>query len=259
MTLERSPTRQQVAWREVLPGLLSVLGALLLWEGAVRLWNIAPWILPAPSAVARALLNDRATLLAHTQVTLQEALSGFTVSIMLSVMIATFIDALPLLRATFYPLFVISQTVPIIAVAPLIMVWFGYGTLPKVLIVLLVTFFPLTVSLVEGYSQVDPQKVRLLQTMGARPWHIWRYVRWPSALPQFFSGLKIAATYSVMGAVIGEWLGARAGLGIYLVRTAKSFLTDRLFAAIAVIVLLSLILFAIVEGLQWVSLRWLKA
>lgn len=259
MTGERLPRRQRFAWRAMLPGLLSVLGALLLWEGAVRFWHIAPWILPAPSAVARALMHDRVTLLAHTQVTLQEALSGFTVSIVLSVIIATFIDALPLLRATFYPLFVISQTVPIIAVAPLIMVWFGYGTLPKVLIVLLVTFFPLTVSLVEGYSQVDRQKVRLLRTMGARPWHIWRYVRWPSALPQFFSGLKIAATYSVMGAVIGEWLGARAGLGIYLVRTAKSFLTDRLFAAIAVIVALSLVLFAIVEGLQWLTLRWMKA
>ncbi|PTQ55648.1 MAG: Hydroxymethylpyrimidine ABC transporter, transmembrane component [Candidatus Carbobacillus altaicus] len=249
---------RKVDWREVVPGALSVFGFLLLWEGMIRIFKVPPWILPAPSAVVQALISDRQTLLAHSQVTLVEAVSGFSLSIVLSIVIATIIDRLPLLRATFYPLFVISQTVPIIAVAPLVVVWFGYGTLPKILVVLLVTFFPLTVSLAEGYRSVDQQKVRLLKTMGARPWHIFIYARWPSALPQFFSGLKIAATYSVMGAVIGEWLGARAGLGIYLVRTAKSFLTDRLFAAIAVIVVLSLVLFAIVEGVQRVSLRWLR-
>jgi len=155
-----------------------------------------------------------------------------------------------------YPLFVISQTIPTIALAPLILVWFGYGMLPKVLVVALVTFFPLAVSLAEGYRQVDPRMVRLLQTMGARTGHILRYLLWPHALPSFFAGLRIATTYSVTGAVVGEWLGATKGLGIYLVRAAKSFRADRLFAVITVIVLLSLLFFGVVELLARYTLRW---
>lgn len=235
---------------------LAVLGALLLWEALVRLLDVPPWLLPAPSAVLGALWQERGVILPHAQATVTEALVGIALGIGLAVPIATVMALLPLLRQYIYPLFVISQTIPTIALAPLILVWFGYGLLPKVLVVALITFFPLAVSLVEGYRQVDLRMVQLMQTMGARTGHVLRYLLWPHALPSFFAGLRIATTYSVTGAVVGEWLGATRGLGIYLVRASKSFHTERLFAAIAVIVLLSLLFFGTAELLARLSLRW---
>jgi len=234
----------------------SVLGALLLWEALVRLLDVPAWLLPAPSGVLEALWRERAVILQHAEATVIEAAAGIVLGIALAVPTATAMGLLPLLRQVIYPLFVISQTIPTIALAPLILVWFGYGMLPKVLVVALITFFPLAVNLVEGYRQVDLRMVELMRTMGARTGHLLRYLLWPHALPSFFAGLRIATTYSVTGAVVGEWLGATRGLGIYLVRASKSFHTERLFAAITVIVLLSLLFFGAAELLSRAALRW---
>lgn len=259
MTPGRLPQRRFHLWRwtrDSLPAALSLAAVLLLWEALVRLFQVPPWLLPAPSGVLQELWREWPIIAGHAQATVSEALAGMLLGIALAVPIATAMALKPLLRQAVYPLFVISQTIPTIALAPLILVWFGYGMLPKVLVVVLVTFFPLVINLVEGYRQADPRMAQLLWTMRARTWHLLRHLLWPQALPSFFTGLRIAATYSVTGAVVGEWLGAAQGLGIYLIRAAKSFRTDRLFAAIAVIVLLTLAIFGMVELLARLTIRW---
>ncbi|WP_245680590.1 ABC transporter permease [Bacillus marinisedimentorum] len=238
-----------------LPGLV-LLGLLVIWEAGTVVSGIEKWILPAPSLIAESLWEQRALLTEHTMRTLLETALGLTAAVMLSVVIATFLDVSEWLRKAVYPILVVSQTVPIIAIAPLFMIWFGYGILPKVIIVALVCFFPITINLAEGYRYTDKDMIRLMETMGAGRMQIFRMVKLPAALPYFFSGLRIAGTYSVMGAVIGEWLGANKGLGIYLTRASQSYLTERVFAAIFVIVVLSLVIFGIIELLGRLMMPW---
>ncbi len=195
----------------------------------------------------------------HSGYTFAAVLPGLAIAMVISPLLALLMDRFTIIKKAFYPLLVVSQAVPIFAVAPLILIWFGVGILPKVLIVALVCFFPLTINLAEGFSQVDPEAVELMQTMRAGRLLTARAVHLPSALPYFFSGLKIAATYSVLGAIIGEWLAARAGLGIYMLRAMHSFRTADLFAAIIVVVVLSLILFKLVELAGVLAMPWQKA
>lgn len=211
------------------------------------------WILPAPSDIVAAFRHNVELVHRHTWPTLQEAVLGFLLGITVALLLAVLIDLFSWLRRGLYPLLVGTQTVPIIAIAPLFIVWFGYGLLPKVLIVALVTFFPVAVSTADGLSSADRDMIRLLQSMGASRWDVFRMVRFPHALPYLFAGVKIAATYSVLGAVIAEWLGANVGLGVMLVRAQHSFATDQVFVAIAVITFWSIALFGLI---QLVS-RWL--
>lgn len=195
-------------------------------------------------------------LTGHAYVTLFEALLGFLVSVALAFVLAVAMDSLPLLGRALYPLLVTTQTIPIISVAPLFLIWFGYGLLPKVLVVVLVCFFPVAVSLLQGLTAVDPDLIDLLRSMGASKVMVLRLVKLPAALPSLFSGLKIAATYSIMGAVIGEWLGAQAGLGYYMTLAQRSFLTARVFATILIITVLSLGVFKVIEVLEGLLIPW---
>jgi ABC-type nitrate/sulfonate/bicarbonate transport system permease component len=229
---------------------------ILVWELAVRVFQVEPWLLPAPSAVVTALIGGRAMLTGHAYVTLFEALLGFLVSVALAFVLAVAMDSLPLLGRALYPLLVTTQTIPIISVAPLFLIWFGYGLLPKVLVVVLVCFFPVAVSLLQGLTAVDPDLIDLLRSMGASKVMVLRLVKLPAALPSLFSGLKIAATYSIMGAVIGEWLGAQAGLGYYMTLAQRSFLTARVFATILIITVLSLGVFKVIEVLEGLLIPW---
>src|SRR5690554_3755527 len=200
----------------VWPPVLLATVFLALWELEVHVFDVDMWLLPAPSDIVFAFLHNVEVVNRHMWPTLQEAMLGFATGIAVALSLAVLIELSPWLRRGLYPLLVGTQTVPIIAIAPLFIVWFGYGLLPKVLIVALVTFFPVAVSTVDGLSSADRDMVRLLRSMGAGKWQIFRMVRFPHALPYVFSGLKIAATYSVLGAVIAEWLGADAGLGVML-------------------------------------------
>ena len=159
----------------------------------------------------------------------------------------------------FEPLMTISQTIPTVAIAPLLVLWLGYGALPKVVLVVLSTFFPITVSLVSGFRSVDPDVIDLMRTMNASRWQIFWYAKLPAAAEQFFSGLKISATYAIVGAVIAEWLGGNEGLGVYMTRVRKSFSYDRMFAAIIVISALSLALMKVVELVQRLCMPWKRA
>lgn len=242
--------------RKYLPSLGLFFTLLIMWEIIVRVGHIEKFILPAPSRIGLSLVETSALLLEHSLRTMQEATLGFILAVSLGSGLAIIMGLAPGMRKALYPLVVISQTIPIIAIAPLLVIWFGFGIMPKVMVVALICFFPITVSLVEGLEAVDADMVRLLLGMGATPWQIFKTVRFPGAMPSFFAGLKISATYSIMGAVIGEWLVASKGLGVYMTRSMNSFLTERVFAAIVVISALSLLLFGLIEVCGRLLMPW---
>ncbi len=239
----------------ILPGAF-IIFLLSLWEIVIRSFDIPKYILPSPSAIVKALYVNRAILLEHTKITVIEAGVGFIFAILFAVILAAIMNKSKLLKDMIYPILVISQTVPIIALAPLFMIWLGFGILPKIVIVVLVCFFPITISVTEGLETVDQDMINLMKVMKASPREIFFKVQLPATLPTFFSGLKIAATYSIMGAVIGEWVGAKSGLGVYMTRAMSSFKTDALFADILIIVVLSILVFKVIEYIGKVIMPW---
>ncbi|KJS16610.1 MAG: ABC transporter permease [Peptococcaceae bacterium BRH_c4b] len=229
---------------------------LAAWQGAVAFSGIQAWLLPSPAAVLETMWEMLPVLVMHSQSTLLAAVSGLLAAVLLAVLLSVIMDLSPWFKRGMYPLLVFSQTVPIISIAPLLLIWFGLGLFPKVVVVALVCFFPVAVSMVEGLESADPGMINMLRAMGSSRWGIIRIVRLPAALPSFFSGLKIAGTYAVMGAVIGEWLGASSGLGVYMTRASHSYQLDRVFAAIVVISLVSLMLFFTVTLLARLTMPW---
>ena len=172
---------------------------------------------------------------------------------------AVLMDRFETFYLAFDPLLTVSQTVPTVAIAPLFVLWFGYGLLPKVLLVVITTFFPVTVALANGFRSVDQDQIDLMRTMRATEWQIFRYAKLPAAMDQFFSGLRISATYAIVGAVISEWLGGFWGLGVYMTRVRKSFSYDRMFAVIIIISALSLALMRGVDVLERICMPWKRA
>lgn len=229
---------------------------IMLWEILIKVYHIPKYILPAPSGILDALIYNREILWEHTKTTIFEAGVGFFAATIFAVFISGLMNKYKLLKKVVYPIFVISQTIPIIALAPLFMIWLGFGILPKVVIVVLVCFFPIAVSVIEGLATVDEDLINLMKVMGANPYQIFMKVQLPSTLPAFFSGLKIAATYSIMGAVLAEWIGAKSGLGVYMTRAMSSFSIEALFADIFIVVLLSIGIFQLIEILSKKIMPW---
>ena len=226
-----------------------VLVLLGLWELAAR-WdliadalNIKPFLIPAPSDIGESLWNDRELLAADAWVTAQEVLLGFAIALVVGFAFAVVLHLSDALRRAFYPLLVASQTVPVIAIAPILIVWLGFGIGPKLAIIALVCFFPITVNTLDGLRSVDPDLPRMMRTLDAKRSQILRRVEIPSALPYLFSGAKIAAAVSVIGAVFGEWSGADEGLGHLILIAQGQLQTARVFAAVVVLSALALILF----------------
>ncbi len=239
-----------------LPSIAAGLVFTVVWEVLCRLLSIQEYILPSPSAILIALVEHFPLMLPHIGVTLFTALIGFLLSIVVAALFSLVMDLLPPLRRALYPYIVVSQTVPIIFIYPLFLIWFGFGLTAKVVVVVLVCFFPIAVSLTDGLQHTDPELIDLYRSMRATPLQIFLQVRLPGALAALFSGLRIAATYSVMGAVIGEWLGAKAGMGVYMIRSYKTFNTPRVFAAILVVVVVSLGVVALVSAAERILLSW---
>lgn len=242
--------------RNVLPPAVAVVLFLLIWQGYTVATGLPRTVLPSPVAVGEVLIADIPILLHHSEVTLVETFAGFAAALVVGLLFALLIDRSGLLRRAIYPLLVASQTVPSIAYAPLLVIWFGYEILPKVLVVLIYCFFPITVAALDGFRATDPDLIRLFRTFGATPRQIFFKVRFPNALPAIFSGIRIAITYSVTGAVVGEYVGAVDGLGIYMQRVKNSFQVDRVFAAILVIALVSVGLFVLVSWVERLVIPW---
>src|SRR6185369_7888343 len=245
--------------KQFFPSFFLIVMLLLIWEYIVNLLQIDPQMLPAPSAVFSAFVDHFDILLPHIGQTILETIIGLLFAIILGVSLAVMISFSPLVRKALYPILVISQTIPLIALAPLLLIWFGFTLLPKVIIVMLYCFFPITVSLIDGMEKINPDIIHLLQSMGATKWQIIRLARFPGSLPSFFSGLRIAATYSVTGAIVGEYVGAYQGLGIYMQTAAHSYAIALVFVTIAITSILSLLLFGFVYVLENFFVPWQRA
>jgi ABC-type nitrate/sulfonate/bicarbonate transport system permease component len=239
-----------------LPAVLFVLALLAAWEVYVRLSGVNPLLLPGPIRVLEALWIFRDDAVRHAVPTMIETVLGFSISVVLAIGAAAVMDRLPAVRRAVEPVLVVSQTIPIIAIAPLMVLWFGFGLAPKVLVVVLVTFFPITVALLAGFRSTEPEASELLRSYGASDGQAFRKLRWPSALPNLFTGLRISVVYAVIGAVFGEYVGAREGLGIWMQLSQNAFRTDLVFGAIVVTAALSLALYAAVTALERVAVPW---
>ena len=230
-----------------LPSVTAVAALLLLWQLICTVGLIPSYMLPSPIKVLQAFVDELPLLWENARITLQEAFIGLLLGVGVGFLAAVFMDAFEVLYKAFYPLLIITQTIPSVAVAPLLVLWFGYEMTPKIILIVISTFFPIAVGLLDGFRSADHDAIGLLRSMGANRLQIFRYIKFPSALPQLFSGLRIAAAYSVVGAVISEWLGGFGGLGVYMTRVKKAFAFDRMFAVIFLISAISLALMALVE------------
>ena len=229
---------------------------LAAWEGWTQLAEAPRWQLPAPSVIARELFNSRALLWEHTLVTLVEVVLGFAVALSVGLLLAGGIAYSRILERAVYPIIIASQTIPIIAIAPLLLIWVGYGVTPKIIVVALISFFPISVNTVDGLRSVDPDMVSMMRTLGATRWQIFTKVQIPASLPQMFSGIKIGIAISVIGAVIGEWVGASSGLGYLMTYSQPLFLTARVFASIVVLSAMGIGLFVAASIVERLMLPW---
>ena len=227
---------------------------LAAWEVFVRALSVDKFLLPAPSVVLKALVIQAPLMKSHIRVTLQTAAAGLALAVILAVVMGLLLDSFSSVKKSIYPFMVVSQTIPIVFIY--LLIWFGFGVAPKIMVVTLVCFFPAAVNLIDGLAQTDPELMDLFRSMRAGRWRVFSMVRFPGAMPSFFSGLRISATYCVMGAVIGEWLGAKQGMGVYMMRSYKSYSTPRVFAAILVVVFLSLVFFYLIKIMERIIISW---
>jgi len=245
--------------RRLVPPLILVAFLLLAWELYARLSGLSAFVLPPPSRVVASLWEFRDEALRHTIPTVGETLVGVAFSIAAGVAAAVSMDRIPVVRQAVAPFLLGSQTIPIVAIAPLIVVWFGFGFLPKVLVVILVTFFPITVALLDGFASTPADRTDLMRSLGASDGQVFRKLRWPTGLPGLFTGLRISATYAVVAAVIAEYVGATEGLGIWMQLSQRSFRTDLVFAAIVLTAVLSVALVAVVTVVERAVIPWSHA
>ena len=242
---------------KLIPAIFFLLLIILVQILTMKL-NIPKYILPSPLDVIKVLVKDRALLMEHAKITLFESISGFIAAVILGIILGGLLGYFKLLKNILYPVILISQMIPLIAVAPLVLIWFGFGVMPKIIIVIIVCLFPCILSFLDGLDNIDDELVNLMKTMKASEIQIFFKLKLPASLQSLLSGLKISAVYSIMGAVIGEWLGAESGLGIYMTRAISSFKTEALFADILIIIILSLIVFKIVEFSEKALMPWKK-
>lgn len=243
-------------WRRALPPVALTIILVAGWQAAVMLFAVPNYVLPAPSGVWAAFVEVRGLLPAHIATTLEEALGGLALAIVVAVPVASLVATFEWARRAILPILVVSQNIPMIVLAPLLVVWFGFGITPKLLVVALIGFFPIAVSSADGLLNADRELIDLIRAMGAGRGRVLRTVLIPSALPPFFGGLKISATYAVLAAVIGEWVGASSGLGLFITRSQTAFRTDRVLVAVVVIALISMAMFMATELLARLAMPY---
>lgn len=236
--------------------MLAILLILAVWQTASGTGLISKFMLPSPLDVVKAFAQDFPLLMSNARVTLLEAFIGLSMGIVIGFLMAVIMDRFDKMYQAMYPLIVLTQTVPTVAIAPLLVLWFGYEMLPKVILIVIVTFFPITVSLLDGFRSADKDTISLLRSMGASKLQIFWFVKFPGSLSQFFASLRIAVSYAVVGAVISEWLGGFEGLGVYMTRVKRAFSFDKMFAVIFLISAISLLLMWAVNQLQRKCMPW---
>lgn len=242
-----------------LPAIISIGLIVLLWHVLSVSGVVPAYMLPSPADVIKAFTEDFDIIMSHAGVTLMEAFYGLLIGIILAFVIATVMDRWEIMNKALYPVMIITQTIPTIAIAPLLVLWLGFEMEPKITLVAITTFFPIAVGLLDGYRSVDRDYIDLMRSMGAFRYRIFISVKLPAALPHFFSGLKVSTSYAVVGAVISEWLGGFEGLGVYMTRVKKAYAFDRMFAVIIFIVVISLLLMLLVNVIKSIAMPWIAA
>jgi NitT/TauT family transport system permease protein len=240
----------------ILPPLALVVATLAIWEAAIRLFKIPTFVLPAPSAIVYALIENRVALAVATQATAVEILFGFVLAALVGIAVALIIVRFERFGRALYPLIVLFQTVPKVALAPIFILWFGYDLAPKISLIVVIAFFPVAIDMLAGLQSVEPSFVALMRSVGASKTEILRRVRIPHSLPHLMAGLKVAITFSVIGAIVGEFAGASAGLG-YVIQFASTQLeTPLVFAALVVVSVVGLVFYYLVEFAERVLVPW---
>lgn len=234
----------------------TIIVAVIIWELVTRIFHIPAYILPGPVLVIRALAADFPLIMHHAAATLAEGAIGIAISIVLSVLIAVWMDHFPRAKKTVYPLLVISQTIPVMAIAPILIIWFGFGMAPKIILVVIMCFFPITVNLTDGFTQAGQDAINMFHVWKASGWQIYRHLKFPYALPYFFSGIRISVTWMMVAAILSEWLGSDRGIGVYMLRAKQAYALDKVFASVVFVVLVSLVLIGIVNLIRKKTVHW---
>jgi NitT/TauT family transport system permease protein len=242
--------------QDFLWGMASFALVLILWEAIVRVFRIPVYLLPGPAYVMAALAEHWQALVSQSVVTMAEVLAGFLAAALVAIPLAMLVVVSPVLERLIYPPMVATQSIPKIALAPLFIVWFGFGTTPKVAVAFLISFFPVVVDTIVGLRSIDPAMVQLARSMGAPPYRIFLRLRLPNALPSVFAGLKVASTLAVVGALTGEFIGSDRGLGYVLVQSSAQLNTPLLFATLVTLSLLAMAFFFAVEAVERLLIPW---
>lgn len=249
---ERARGAASRSWRPVV--LLVACG--VAWWAVTASGLIAPYLVPSPGATLQTMIGKSGYLLTHTWVTAYETLLGFAVAVVIGVLAAVVMVYSATVEKTLYPVLLFAQVIPKIAIAPLFVVWLGFGGGPKVVVAVLVAFFPVVISMVTGLKAVDPEMLELAATMGAGPLKTFAKIRFPASLPYLFSGLKVAVTLAVTGAVVGEFVGANSGLGFVILQANGNLDTPMLFAGLVIMSLIGVVMFVLVELAEQLLLPW---
>lgn len=237
-------------WKKYGVQLGFMLAVIVLVEVIIRYSGVPNWLVPKPSVVLTELIELRAELVPHVLATIKLSLLGLLIGGVFGFILGNLLHIWPVAYQFVYPFMLISQNIPTIVLAPILIIWFGFGMLPKLMIISLVCFFPIALALLDGLRQSAPELKHYFRMAGATKWQCFWQLELPSAMPALFSGIKIATTYSVMGAVVTEWLGAKEGVGVFMTYAQSSFRTDRVFVAIVIIVALSLTYFAVIRLIE---------
>ena len=241
---------------QVVPPLVLGVALVALWQGYVAVSGVHEGILPSPLEVARALVRDRSLLVSAAGTTLSEVLLGYAIAIVVGVGLAVVVSSSRLAERAIYPWLVGSQMIPIPVLAPVVVLWTGFDIRPKLIIVALVTFFPIAVNTIDGLRATDPELVGLLRTLGAGRRQVLRIARVPNALPYLFSGLRVSAAFAVIGAVFAEWVGSTSGLGVLILDYSNQTETADVFAAVVVLAVIGVALFAAVGAVERLVVPW---
>jgi len=255
-TSDEVPESSESSARAILGATLTFLALVALWELLVRAFNIPGWLLPTPSAIALALAEWRGELVRHSLVTLYETLLGFALSIAISIPLAVAVVHSAILRNTIYPILLAFQSVPKVAIAPLLTLWIGFGMLPKIAVVFLVCFFPIIVATATGLSAVPAPLMELIRSLSASTMQTFIKIRFPTAMPYIFVGLKVAITLAVIGAVIGEFVGSEDGLGYLIVVSTSQSRTPLAFAALVLLTAISIVLYYGIAFIERIAVPW---
>ncbi len=243
-------------WTRFVAPIVLLLILLAIWEVVARGLHVPDFILPSPSQIAIVFVEHFTELAWHGAVTLLEMALGLALGALSGIALAIAVFYSPLLDKALYPLIIGSQMIPVFAIAPILIVWMGYGLWPKVTVAALISFFPLVVNVSDGLREPSEGAVDLFRSMGATRMQIFRKLRWPACLPTLFSGLRVSTTLAVVGATIGEWVGAHQGLGYLMLQSNARLRTSLVFAAIVMLSLLGLLLFGAIRIIERRVVHW---